>query len=655
MISLMITTAFIYLFYTITSIKNTNIKQKNISSLIQTNTQTYLKKQYKFVILIILIASFFVLPQHTRWTMSIIGGGCLALMTSYITTSLASCTNIKIAKLVEESASSAYKFCLIISSINSTIIHTMNLLFIMICHYFKIEHIWICAGFILSSYFIRISGGIYTKSADVGADLVGKMNLGLPEDSPSNAATIADATGDLVGDCQSAPLGLIESIMICLVYVYSTNFSQHIFGYISINFAVICGMISCLLQILTVHFFNFTHIINDTKMYLLMNAIGQIIMYIIGISYTHKSVAQSWWVFIGIITALSVSFITYMFTSDEYKYLNNTVESSSQGAAQNILQGFSYGHIGSMMVCFMICFILGSGYIIGSYIIGWNANYSLGYIILGIINISPVILTTDYIGSIFDTTGTIIEMTSKKYRDITDSLDYIGNSTKAITKGYSVLISLISNAIIMSQTYLLIKIRYSSLRMVISTQKYVSSTMMGILGSTIMISAFIGYTISQVSTTAGDVVSIVTKQIKQNPNILTGTELPNYAEVINQVSKKSLTYGVVSFAYFMVLFIPIIIENIFHIKICYIVYLTVLTSTISMGTLTGLYMIISGGLWDNTKKTIALNGDKKTDKYKSAVVGDLVGDPFKDTVGPSIFSFIKIISVLIFIIVERKY
>ncbi|MBI4524749.1 MAG: sodium-translocating pyrophosphatase [Deltaproteobacteria bacterium] len=511
--------------------------------------------------------------------------------------------------------------------------------------------------------FAQLGGGIYTKAADVGADLVGKVEAGIPEDDPRNPAVIADLVGDNVGDCAGRGADLFESTaaenigaMILGVGLYPY------FGLKGILFPLVAralGLIASIIGIMVVK----TDEKGDAMAALNRGYYVTSFLAVVGFfiatrwllavdASAHPEAASGWFYFffcgvIGIATAQAFVYITQYYTEYKYRPVKSIAEASQTGPATNIIAGFAVG-----LECTAIPVIVISAAIIGSYYLGNMSGvphaglFGTAVATMGMLGTAAYILAMDTFGPITDNAGGIIEMSGQpeEVRRKTDRLDAVGNTTKALTKGYAIGSAALA-AFLLFSAYLDEVAHYGSKLEAVNIAK--PEVFVGGLLGAMLVFLFSGLAIRAVGKAAYYVINEVRRQFRENPNILKGTAKPNYGRCVDIVTvgalKEMVLPGVIAVG------MPVAVGVIFRL---FGVGAEAVAAFLMVGTIAGVLMATllnnGGGAWDNAKKFIETGqyGGKGSDTHKAAVVGDTVGDPFKDTAGPSLHVLIKLLSTI---------
>jgi K(+)-stimulated pyrophosphate-energized sodium pump len=512
--------------------------------------------------------------------------------------------------------------------------------------------------------FAQLGGGIYTKAADMGADLVGKVEAGIPEDDPRNAAVIADLVGDNVGDCAGRGADLFEStaaenigamILGIIAYLATGNVAWILFPLVVRAFGLIASMIGVV-------------IVRAKEEENAMNALNRgyfvaIALSIVGMAITVYFMLDNWWLFwagvVGIAASIAIVFITQYYTESRYKPVQEIAEASKTGPATNIVAGTAVGFETTLATAVVIGLALLLSYWMGnmSGVPGAGA-FGTAVATMGMLMTCPYVLSMDTFGPITDNANGINEMAGagKEVRRITDRLDAVGNTTKALTKGYA-MVSAGLAAFLLFQAYL---DRVSFLKFGVEGQYAVVDiakieVFVGALLAVMLVYLFSAWAIKAVGKTASKIIQEVRRQFQADPGIMAGTSRPDYARAVDITARAGLREMILPGL--LPVLAPVIVGLIF--KWAGYDSAMVVAALLMVGTIAGImlasFMNNGGGAWDNAKKMIEdgqlkdENGKvigKGTFTHAAAVVGDTVGDPFKDTAGPSLHVLVKLLSTI---------
>ncbi|AHG91150.1 Pyrophosphate-energized proton pump [Gemmatirosa kalamazoonensis] len=513
--------------------------------------------------------------------------------------------------------------------------------------------------------FAQLGGGIYTKAADVGADLVGKVEAGIPEDDPRNPAVIADLVGDNVGDCAGRGADLFESTaaenigaMVLGVLLY------RFFGLGGVLFPLVVGAVGLLASIVGVMIVR-TSGDEDPMSALNRGFYATSALVAVGFFGLSKWLLQTpdapdaWWHYflcgmIGLATAFAFVYITQYYTEYRYRPVKSIAEASQTGAATNIIAGIAVGMESTVLPVITVAVAIISSYYLGrtSGLLDPTTGQPVGGLFgtavatMGMLGTAGYILAMDVFGPITDNAGGIVEMSEQpdSIREKTDRLDAVGNTTKALTKGYA-----IGSAALAA--FLLFSAYLDEVRTLTGNELSVNLAkpqifVAGLLGA-MLVFWFSSLAMSAVRKAAQSVIEEVRRQFREKPGIMQGTDQPDYGRCVDIVTIGALKAMVFPGA--LVVVFPIAVGLVFK---QFGLGAEAVAAFLMIGTIAGILMAgflnNGGGAWDNAKKYIetGMYGGKRSDAHKAAVVGDTVGDPFKDTAGPSLHVFVKLLSTI---------
>lgn len=478
--------------------------------------------------------------------------------------------------------------------------------------------------------FARVGGGIYTKAADVGADLVGKVEAGIPEDDPRNPAVIADNVGDNVGDVAGMGADLFESYVGSIVSAIVLGVFS--FGATGAVYPLALSGLGIIASVLGTFFVRGGKNADPMKA-LKMGSYTSAILVAAGsvaLSYfCFGGINTSLAIICGLIVGLAIGFFTEVYTSDKYRFVKNIAEQSTTGSATNIICGLSTGMLSTCVSIILVC--LG---ILGAY--KFAGLYGIALAAVGMLSTAGMTVAVDAYGPIADNAGGIAEMAGLEdsVRDITDRLDSVGNTTAAMGKGFA-----IGSAALTAMALFVSYAQVAELQMIDILDPFV---IIGLLLGGMLPFLFSALTMSSVSKAAESMIREVRRQFKEHTDILKGTEKPDYRTCVSIAATSALKEMI----------LPGTIAIVAPILVGFLLGPAALGGLLAGSVVTGVLMAIfmsnSGGAWDNAKKYIEGGnfGGKGSDAHKAAVVGDTVGDPFKDTSGPSINILIKLMTIV---------
>jgi K(+)-stimulated pyrophosphate-energized sodium pump len=646
-------------------------KMREIARAIQIGAKAYLNRQFRTVAVfmaILAVVLFFALPvpedaSHSELSirlgrsLAFIMGAAFSAVTGYVGMWLAVRANVRTANAARESGlRRALKIAFRAGGVAGMFTVGLGLLgATLILLIYKGDATSVLVGFgfggALLAMFMRVGGGIFTKAADVGADLVGKVEKGIPEDDPRNAATIADNVGDNVGDCAGMAADLFESYEVTLVASLILGASAFagsevgaIAGVMFPLFVRAVGVITSIIGILAV-----TPRSEDEHG---MRAINRGFFVSAAISAAAVFVISGWYmedyrpavaVLLGLILASVIQLLTQYFTDTKYKPVREIAESTQTGPATTILSGFSVGMESTVWAILII-----AGVIAAAFVLGDNTRESLYFISLtgmGMLTTVGVIVSMDTYGPVSDNAQGIAEMSGEftgRPAQVLTGLDAVGNSTKAITKGMAIATAVIAATSLFGSfaEAVLATLHREGEAFPIRIDE--PNVLVGLLIGGSIAFLFSSLAIRAVGRAASQVVVEVRNQFRDHPGIMDYKERPDYARVVDICTRTSLrelmTPGLLA------VLSPIIVGFALEAEALG----AFLAGAILTGQLLAVMLANSGGAWDNGKKLIehGLYGGKGSESHKAAVIGDTVGDPFKDTAGPALNPLIKVMNLV---------
>ena len=638
-------------------------KMREIALAIQEGASAYLQRQVIAVSLIstvVVVGIWFL--RDTPTAVGFVVGSVCSMAAGYIGMIVAVRANVRTAQAASVSSHSALQVAFNGGAVTGLLVVGLGLLSVGTFYLISLKVsgnpkvaidslVGLALGSSLISVFARLGGGIYTKAADVGADLVGKMEQNLHEDDPRNPATIADNVGDNVGDCAGMAADVFETYAVSLIGGVLVGFltaggyaNAMVFPF------VICGL-SIIGALLGVAFVNFTSL-NPTRSLVggvvvsgLVSAImlfpATQAMFPTAMEIAGKSVGSTqlyFCILVGIAMTFASVWITNYFTSTAHKPVRRIAKASETGHATNIIAGISTGHHATLAP--VLC-IVGSIWICYS-----QADlYGVAVAVVSMLSLSGIIISLDAFGPITDNAGGIAVMSGldPKVRQITDELDAVGNTMKAVTKGYAIASAGLAAMVLFgSYVYEL----NAHLGREFAFDLMDPRVMIGLFVGGLLPFSFTAYAMDAVGSAAGAVVNEVRRQIGLHPGILDGTDKPEYKHCVDIVTKAALRQMV----------LPALLPVIFVVVMAFMgpeALGGVLVGTIVTGLFVGIAMTSSGGAWDNAKKFVedGNHGGKGSLAHRASVTGDTVGDPYKDTAGPAVNPMIKVVNILAILII----
>lgn len=608
-------------------------RMKEISGYIKDGAMAYLTRQYSVLAIFLIImctALFFVYNYDYRISIAFLFGAALSILAGYLGMRTAVISNVRTTAEAQHGIARAFRTAFSGGAVMGILVVSLGALGVSVVSLLTNANN-ILTGFSLGAssvaLFCRVGGGIYTKAADVGADLVGKVEAGIPEDDPKNPAVIADNVGDNVGDVAGMGADLFESYVGCIVAALLLASAN---GTPFVMLTVAGGLLASVIGIVI------TRLIKTKDAAKSLNigtytASALIVLITLGLSLTIGKLEWFWAALCGIIAGTVIGKITEIYTSAQYKTVKEIAAAGETGSATNILTGYSAG-LKSTAIPLII--------IVAAIVIAFAVSGNFGIVLaaLGMLATVGMVISVDAYGPIADNAGGIAEMSGceESVRDITDNLDSVGNTTAAIGKGFSIgSAALTALALIVSYAH---TVKLDDAKMALTNP----NVLCGLLIGGMLAFLFSALTISSVSRAANDMINEVRSQFKNNPGILEGKVLPDYKRCVSISTKAAIREMI----------LPGIIAIVAPIAVGLILKPEGLAGLLVGATVTGVLLAISmsnsGGAWDNAKKFIenGNHGGKNSPAHKAAVIGDTVGDPFKDTAGPSLNILIKLMSMV---------
>jgi len=624
-------------------------KAQEIAAAIAAGSSAYLARQYKVVsVIAVVLAIILGLVLNWQTALGFTLGAILSALAGYIGMNISVRANVRTAAAAVDGLQPALTTAFRGGAVTGFAIVGFGLLGVTGL-YMLFGDPKLLVGFGLGasliSLFARVGGGIYTKAADVGADLVGKIEKGIPEDDPRNPAVIADLVGDNVGDCAGMGADLFETYVVTAIGAMLLA-STTTFGTNGVIYPLLIAAAAIFASIVG----SFAVRANDTgkimrglyKGLAVTGIIAAVAFWYITQTFM-GDMSLFWAALVGLFVVIAINLITDYYTSTKYGPVHSIAEASQTGPATNIITGLSVGMKATALPVLVI-----SGAIIAAYALG--GIYGIAIAAMAMLSMTGIVVAIDSYGPITDNAGGIAEMTGmpEKTRHITDALDAVGNTTKAVTKGFA-----IGSAALAALSLFAVYVAEISVSGAVQLSLLDPKVLVGLFLGGLVAYTFAAYLMRAVGRAAFDVVKEVRRQFKEIPGIMERKAKPDYGKCVSIVTaaaqRELLIPGAIAIG------TPIVVGLVLGVNALG----GLLAGSIVVSLLLAIQLTTGGAAWDNAKKYIETGklGGKGSDAHKAAVVGDTVGDPSKDTAGPALNPLIKVLNIIaiLFAAIFLKY
>ena len=634
--------ALLFAFYKIAFVSKQDAgtdRMKEISSAISEGARAFLFAEYKILAIFIVVLFFAIGLGLDSWITAVcfLCGAVFSILAGYIGMNVATKANVRTANAARESGmNKALSIAFSGGSVMGMCVVGLGLLGASVL-YITIGKLDVLFGFSLGAssiaLFARVGGGIYTKAADVGADLVGKVEAGIPEDDPRNPAVIADNVGDNVGDVAGMGADLFESYVGAIISAMTLG-AVAVSGSQGVIFPLVIAACGILASVIATFFVRGKEGANPHKALKMGSYVSALLVIVASLVFSKillGGFGAAIAIISGLVVGLVIGIVTEVYTSGDYKFVKKIAQQSETGSATTIISGTAVGMMSTWIPVILICVGIFLAYM-------FSGLYGIALAAVGMLSTTGITVAVDAYGPIADNAGGIAEMSGLDHsvREITDKLDAVGNTTAAMGKGFA-----IGSAAL---TALALFVSFTEATGLNAAEVALTSptVVIGLLIGGMLPFVFSAMTMDSVSKAAYSMIEEVRRQFREIPGVMEGTAKPDYKTCVAISTTSALKE----------MLVPGIMAVVVPLAVGFILGSTALAGLLAgalvSGVMMAMFMSNAGGAWDNAKKYIeeGNHGGKGSEAHKAAVVGDTVGDPFKDTSGPSINILIKLMTVV---------